>query len=494
MKRQVLIADPVTTSRVVLAKNLASWGYDVVSASDGHEASSLLQSADAPEVALLDASLPGVSVLDLCRQIRELRGDDVLVLVLVPSAAGGGEAPSELDALEAGADGVVKTPAHLRELRMRLSAGLRGRRPASAPESSEEPTSGRRTPAEPPLLHSIVGGKYRVDRMIGRGGMGTVWQGTHLALGTRVAIKFIKSEYALVPAVRARFELEARCAAHLRTKYAVQVFDYGITEDGLPYIVMEYLEGQSLQQYVEAHGPLTFAETVTFVAEVAHALSQLHTSGTIHRDVKPDNVLFVDDPDAPTNKPKRIAKVIDFGVAKVLAKADAERSGATTLCTQQGIVVGTPNYMAPEMLQGLSEPSIDADLWALATCAFMAMTGSIPFEGGTIPEVFRKVCQQPLPVPSQVAPGVPVEFDRWFARACNHDPAQRFATARDMARALAEAHTDFASAMVDLTPSLTRFVTAAPMEMPRARSFDQVTVRPAKMRLFELDPPIIISP
>ncbi|HEY2515526.1 MAG TPA: protein kinase, partial [Polyangiaceae bacterium] len=432
MKR-ALIVDHDRASRENLAKNLGCWGYQVVVAADGDEAWEILEEAGAPKIVLVDSAVPGVSALELCRRVRDVRGDDGFVFIL-----GRSEGSSELEAFEAGADGVIPKPVHLRALRMRLTAGLRGRRLAvsDAPKGHviEEPV-------DQPLSGRVLAGKYSVDRLIGRGGMGTVWQGTHVGLGVKVAIKFIKAEYARLPAARARFELEARAAARLRTKYAVKVFDCGVTDDGLPYMVMEFLEGLSLLEYVDQNGPLTFSETVTLVTQVAHALSQLHESGTIHRDVKPDNIVIVDDPDATQEKRRRIAKVIDFGVAKVLAQ---EEGGGPLACgTQRGTFVGTPNYMSPEQLSGTSGPDIGADLWALAACAFTAMTGRIPFEGGTLGTVIRKVCAEPLPIPSQIRFGVPPEFDRWFARACERDPSKRFASARELARALTEAHHDY---------------------------------------------------
>ena len=261
------------------------------------------------------------------------------------------------------------------------------------------------------------------------------------------------------------------------------MFDFGITSGGLSYLVMEYLEGPSLLQRVQQKGALSFAETVTFVVQAAHALGEAHSLGIIHRDVKPDNVLLVADPDAASASGAPLAKLIDFGVVKVLAGArTANRGEATMAPTQGGIVVGTPNFMAPEQLQGDSDPDAAADLWALAACAFTAMTGHIPFEGSTLSEVIRKVCRAPLPIPSKVNPNVPADFDVWFARACSRDPAQRFASARELASSLARAHADYADASLDMTPSLTTFVAS--------KSTTALRATPAYRRLFDLDEPM----
>jgi serine/threonine-protein kinase len=464
MKR-VLIADDDAKTREVLAINLASWGFDVVVAASGIEAWTIMQRQDAPKIALFDSNVTGIDHLELCRRAREKDGDNSFLLVLTPSDA----KPRHLDALEAGADGAVGKPLDLRELRMTLAAGLRGRRLASSAPPSRRSLSSispapPTTPGDHALAGSVIEGKYRVNRLIGRGGMGTVWQGTHLTLGISVAIKFIKAEYARHPLARSRFELEARTAARLQTKYAVKTYDYGVTEDGQPYLVMEYLEGPSLLQAVQKSGPLSFAETSTIVTQAAHALGQLHACGTIHRDVKPDNVLLIADPDEDGAR-KRLAKVIDFGVAKVLVESMKDGSGGPI--TQGGMVIGTPNYMPPEQLTGEGRPSVDSDLWALATCAFTALTGRIPFEGTSFSKIVRRVCSEPLPIPSYLNPSVPPEFDAWFARACSRDVKDRFRSARALARALVDAHANYTKSILELTPSIKSFVGG---EDPKGRS------------------------
>src|SRR6476659_2566317 len=138
----------------------------------------------------------------------------------------------------------------------------------------------------------IVGGKYRVGRLLGSGGMGTVWLGQHIQLGTRVAIKFIRPQFAERPDARRRFEIEARAAARLDSKHAVKVFDYGVTDRGLPYIVMEYLEGESLSEALIRRGPFPAAEAARVIAQAAKALSKAHAANIVHRDLKPDNIFL----------------------------------------------------------------------------------------------------------------------------------------------------------------------------------------------------------
>ena len=463
MKKRALIAMDDAGSGEEIARDLACWGYEVVGASRGRDAWAVLQSDDAPGIVLLDDELKDIGAFQVCRHVRDLRGDDSFVLVLTQA----GEKARCLEALEAGADGIIEKPIDPRELRMRLAAGMRGRRLvlASAPAPSMHASSEE-------LAGCIVAKKYKIERLIGKGAMGTVWEGTHMSLGMRVAIKFIKGDYAGHSLARARFELEARAAARLRTKYAVKVFDCGVTSGGVPFLVMEYLEGSSLLQYVRKNGALTFAATVSLIAQAAYALAEAHSLGIIHRDVKPDNVLMVADPDATSPDAPLLAKLIDFGVVKVLANGVANGSASQpTMTTGIGVVVGTPNFMTPEQLRGTAAPNPAADVWSLATCAFTAITGRIPFEGSSLMAVMRSVCRSSPPVASKLNPNVPPEFDEWFARACSPDPEKRFRTAREMATALAKAYADYAV-------RLPRHDAVAHHVRRRPRDRDSPSVRP----------------
>ena len=292
----------------------------------------------------------------------------------------------------------------------------------------------------PDLAGRSVAGKYRVERLIGSGGMGTVWEGQHTTLGTRVAIKFIKPAFAQNPEARARFEIEARAAAKLQTKHAVNVFDYGVSEDGLPYIVMEFLEGESLSETIMRRGVLGAAETANIIGQAARALEKAHASGVVHRDLKPDNIFLATNDEDAVGDYAYTVKLVDFGIAKILedptkaaVSAAGNRMGGPT---REGTVIGTPNFMAPEQLSVGGAPGTLTDLWSLGACTFAALTGRIPFEGDVIGDIVLKVCAAPLPIPSKLNPRVPPGFDAWFARACARDVARRFQTATELAEAL----------------------------------------------------------
>ncbi|HEY1956075.1 MAG TPA: serine/threonine-protein kinase [Polyangiaceae bacterium] len=291
----------------------------------------------------------------------------------------------------------------------------------------------------PALEGSLVAGKYRVLRLIGSGGMGTVWEGVHETLGTRVAIKFIKPSHAQAADARKRFEIEARAAAKLQSKHAVNVYDYGVNEAGLPYIVMEYLQGESLSDMLIRRGPLPPREVAVVIGQASKALGKAHKAGIVHRDLKPDNI-FLQTTDGETMDggiPYSV-KLVDFGIAKMLdVPIEGQKAAPMGGPTQDGAVIGTPNFMAPEQLTVGGAPTPLTDLWSLGACAFAAMIARIPFEGEVLGDIVLKVCAAPLPVPSKLNPGVPAGFDAWFARACNRDASKRFQTADELAEALA---------------------------------------------------------
>ncbi|MDP9034327.1 MAG: serine/threonine protein kinase [Myxococcota bacterium] len=293
----------------------------------------------------------------------------------------------------------------------------------------------------PPLAGALIAGKYRVLRVLGGGGMGTVWEAVHVTLATRVAIKFIRPRFAGQAEARARFEIEARAAARLQTKHAVQVYDYGLSDDGLPYIVMEFLEGESLADAIVARGRLPSREVALIIGQAARALTLAHAAGVVHRDLKPDNIFLARSADAAEGLPY-VVKLVDFGIAKMFE--DGSEIGPPLRAmggpTRDGTVIGTPNFMAPEQLVGGGSPGPLTDLWSLGACAFAAMTGRLPFEGDVLGDIVLRVCAAPLPVPSQVdrscRDSLPQGFDAWFARACSRDPTKRFQTAEKLAQTL----------------------------------------------------------
>ncbi len=269
---------------------------------------------------------------------------------------------------------------------------------------------------------STVAGKYRLERLIGRGGMGSVWAARHLQLDTLVAVKFIDSVSDTKDA-RVRFEREARAAAQLRSPHVVQILDHGIDDDERPYIAMELLEGEDLGERLRRTPKLSLQATATIVTQAAKALRRAHDGGVIHRDLKPGNIFLARfDED-------EVVKLLDFGVAKLRYN---ELTPGVQM-TQTGVIFGSPSYMSPEQARGNRVIDHRTDLWSLAVIVFRCITGTKPFEAGSIGDLVIKLCIDPLPMPAKIAPELPPEMDQFFQRAFARDPERRFQSAAAMA-------------------------------------------------------------
>ena len=291
-------------------------------------------------------------------------------------------------------------------------------------------SSGSENELEVPPTQGLVAGKYQVTRLIGRGGMGSVWEARHVSLGTKVAIKFVEVEQAKGAEARDRFQNEARAAASIQSKHAIKVYDHGLLDDGRPYIVMELLTGEPLDSRLTLFGRIPVQETARMVLQIARALQQAHDSGITHRDLKPENIFLVhsvDDDD-------EIAKVLDFGIAKL---TDPSHALAVSSSTKTGVLMGTPYFMSPEQARGLKSVDFRSDLWALGVIVFRCVTGELPFTGEALGDLLVKICAAPIPVPSSVLPDVSPQFDAWMAKALQREPQDRFRTATEMAEALA---------------------------------------------------------
>ena len=277
-----------------------------------------------------------------------------------------------------------------------------------------------------PAESALIAGKYRLLRKLGQGAMGTVWQAEHLTLKSQVAIKFIQVDTVLQADVLPRFLREAQAAASLRSPHVVQILDHGV-DDGVPYIAMELLEGETLASRLARVGRLDPAEVSRIMVHVGRAMARAHEAGIVHRDLKPENVFLV------RNDDEELAKVLDFGIAKA---RDAEGLGAApALATRTGAVMGTPYYMSPEQTEGAKQVDLRSDVWSMGVMAFECMLGRRPFDAETLGGLLLAICTKPLPLPSQIGP-VPAGFDAWFARACARDLGERFASAKEAAQEL----------------------------------------------------------
>jgi len=265
---------------------------------------------------------------------------------------------------------------------------------------------------------TVIAGRYRLERPLAAGGMGAVWVARHVALQTELAVKVMSTSSAGSTAARSRFEREARAAASLRHANVVAVVDSGI-EDDTPYLVMELLHGESLEERLARTSRLPLEVLAPIAAQIGRGLRKAHEAGIIHRDLKPGNVFLAREDD------EEIVKILDFGIAKEIDHSLGEHTKTSEL-------MGSPHYMSPEQLRSSKKTDVRSDLWSFGVVLYRALTGQIPFPGDTLAEVMVQVFSAPLPLPSQLVPGLSPAVDAYFQRALARDPSERFQSVREM--------------------------------------------------------------
>jgi serine/threonine-protein kinase len=281
--------------------------------------------------------------------------------------------------------------------------------------------------ASPVSRGEIVAGKYRVERVLGVGGMGVVVSARHTTLDQIVAIKFlVANRFDSREEAVGRFLAEARAAAQIESDYVCRVFDVGTLPNGIPFMVMEHLEGRDLDEEIQTRGQLDLVEAVDYVLQAADALAAAHQLGIVHRDIKPANLFLAVRPDGT-----RRVKVLDFGISKAGEQLDVPRvtAGATTL--------GTPAYMSPEQVRASSDVDARTDIWGLGSILYELLTGQMAFVGDTMKAILDHVMNDdPCPM-SALRRGVPSELEEIVMRCLERDRERRWPSAATFARALA---------------------------------------------------------
>ncbi|MFO0670685.1 MAG: protein kinase [Polyangiaceae bacterium] len=276
--------------------------------------------------------------------------------------------------------------------------------------------------------------KYRVERVLGQGGMGVVVAATHVDLDQKVALKFLLPEALAHADIVERFAREAKAAAKIQSQHVVRVIDTGRMPSGAPFMVMEYLEGEDLGALLERDHRLSTNVAADYLLQACEAIGEAHAAGIVHRDLKPSNLFLARQRDR-----RQMIKVLDFGISKL----DDPKAAPIT---QTATMLGSPHYMSPEQL--VSSKSVDArsDLWALGVILYELVSGHRPFEGDTMPEVVGKILQNaPAPL-SSLVPGLSPEVERIVARCLTNTPDKRFASVAELAAALRPLATDAATA------------------------------------------------
>jgi serine/threonine protein kinase len=271
---------------------------------------------------------------------------------------------------------------------------------------------------------TVIAGKFRVDRVIAEGGMAIVVAATHLHLEQPVALKFLRGDISSDWDALARFTREAQAAAQLKSEHVARVLDVGMTEDGAPYIVMEYLEGHSLAEQLEKHGALEVASAVEYAIQTCEGLAEAHARGIVHRDIKPENLFLVER--APG---WRSIKILDFGISKVALAAGANVS--------TGIIMGSPCYMSPEQLRSTASVDHRSDIWSLGATLHELLTGTHAFDPSqSLPALVAAILEAPVAPLRQLRPEVPEELAAIVAGCLTKQREQRFQSAAELAMAL----------------------------------------------------------
>src|SRR2546421_7876848 len=282
-----------------------------------------------------------------------------------------------------------------------------------------------------PLLGQTLAGKYRVEKLIKRGGMGAIYQGKHVLIDKTVAIKVLRPALAVDDDVVARFSREAKAASRISHPHAVSVTDFGESENGIVFLVMEYLEGRTLKEIIRSEGPMALDRVVEIVRQVAGALDAAHEQGVVHRDLKSDNIML-----SQTNG-SDWAKVLDFGIAKI----QQAEGGRDVDITAANLVIGTPQYMSPEQCSQSGPIDARSDIYSLGIIIYEMLAGRVPFTGESPTMIMMKQVQDPPPSILEARPEVGTGVAQVIAKALAKQPADRFQTAGELSDALADATT-----------------------------------------------------
>jgi len=314
------------------------------------------------------------------------------------------------------------------------------------PESS---SSGVDMPVE---VGEVLAGKYKVEDVLGVGGMGVVVAARHMQLEQKVALKFLRPEAMQSKEAVERFLREARNAVRLRSEHVAKVTDVGTLDSGAPYMVMEYLDGADLSRVVQATGSITIEEAVYFVLQACEAIAEAHSLGIIHRDLKPQNLFVTRRVDG-----KPLVKVLDFGISKSIDT----QSGLSL--TRTSSIMGSPLYMSPEQMRSSKNVDQRADIWALGVILYELLTGHVPFEAESVPELCLKVVQDEPASPKSVRPEIPEGLNAVILKCLEKTASNRFSNVAELAASLEPYSADIARGSSERIASTLNLPSRPPM-------------------------------
>jgi eukaryotic-like serine/threonine-protein kinase len=275
----------------------------------------------------------------------------------------------------------------------------------------------------------ILAGKYRIDKILGAGGMGMVVAAHHVQLDEKVAIKFLLPEMLDSGEAVARFAREARAAVKIKSEHVARVSDVGTLDNGAPYMVMEYLEGGDLAAWLKQRGTLPGEQAVEFVLQASEAIAEAHALGIVHRDLKPANLFVIRRPDGALS-----VKVLDFGISKMRGVGS---SVPDISITKTSVMMGSPLYMSPEQMQSAKEVDSRTDIWALGVILYELISGHSPFWAESMPELVAKIISMPPPSLREMRPDVPEGLEAAILKCLRKSRNERFESVGELAHALA---------------------------------------------------------
>jgi serine/threonine-protein kinase len=345
------------------------------------------------------------------------------------SMAAGGGTPGPIPVVRSG--GGTPSGAHSGQSAGETPGEHRSTQGGSLRDTATQGSAGPTPISTDAIVGTTLMNRYEVTRKIGEGGMGVVYEARHILIGKRVAIKVLLDKYAQKADIVARLQQEARLASSIGHEHIIDITDFGETSDGRTFVVMEYLEGESLAQLLTRDGPLSPARVITIARQVASALAAAHGKGVIHRDVKPENVFLV------RRSGRDFAKVVDFGISKATKPegggSDGQGSSSPRL-THTGMVLGTPLYMSPEQARGEDELDHRIDVYALGVIMYEMLTGEVPFRGSNYLSVISQVLSVEPKRPSQVRPDLQMSaaLESVVLRAMTKDRAERYQSCAEL--------------------------------------------------------------
>ena len=419
----ILVVDDLPANRDLMTRRLERSGFRVLSAGSGAEALEAVRQSNV-DMVLLDIMMPGMTGIDVLRTLRATRSSAALPVLMVTAKT---DSEDVVEALALGANDYITKPVDFPVALERIKKELRMTQALRTEAAAAiEP----RSPAQA-VPGSVLGGRYRLDTMIGGGSFGTVFRARHLELNRDVAVKILATSAGTDPEALARFKREGDSACRVQHPNAVAVYDLAVNPGGVAYLVMELLEGHSLEKELEEHGPLGPVRCAEIVVPVCSALSAAHAVGVVHRDIKPSNVFLCRSPRG------EVTKILDFGIAKLAAESAIGQS-----LTIDGSLLGTPAYMAPERFRR-GPYGLKSDVYSVGVMLYEMLAGRLPFIPSTadpLALVAMQAEEDPPPIRTRRADVAPT-LEKLVFSALSRNPDLR-PTADQLARRLAHAVAD----------------------------------------------------